>query len=300
MTKLEKVLLLSTAGLLAYRLIRPRTTPNLEQYYRNKVAVVTGGASGIGQAIALQLHRLGSNVMVVDRNAQALQALREAEPTIATLALDLAEEDAPQRMLDATCARFGRMDILFNNAGIVYVKPFLEMTSAEIERLIKVNFMMQIRITHTLLPYMLQRGSGVIAYTGSLSAHVYAPMHSVYTGTKGGLHNFVAAVRRELPINSGVQFTIIQPNITRTNLVEASLFDALEKEMDLQTPDEVATAMLKGIARGDKEVFVRIADHLYKWAERLMPEYLEGEFRRYAELDPRNKPLAKASAQTTS
>ncbi|MEW6730802.1 MAG: SDR family oxidoreductase [Acidobacteriota bacterium] len=292
MGRLEKALILGAAGLLAYQLIaRRRKSIDLSQYYQGKVAVVTGGASGIGLAIVYELHRLGAHVLAVDRNELTLEKLKAELPEVATLAIDLIEEDAPQRVLNEALAQFGGLDLLFNNAGILFAGPFLEINKANIELLVAVNFTMQIRMTHTILPYLLSCGQGVIAYTGSLSAHVYAPMHSIYTGTKGGLHNFVAALRRELPVDGRVQLTIIHPNVTRTNLADANLFDRAEKVagLKLETPEEVARTLLTGIARGEREIFVRTSDHFYKWAERLLPSYLDSGFRRFAEVDAHNK-----------
>jgi ribitol 2-dehydrogenase len=289
MNTFSKALLFGAAGLLAYRYFSRRAQVDLNQYYRGKVAVVTGGASGIGRAVAAQLLGLGARVLAVDRNAEALEQLSRDFRDVETLAIDLGEGDAPARVLDEACARFGHLDLLFNNAGIVYIKPFWEMSVAEIERLVAINFTMQIRMTHAILPYFFERNAGVIAYTGSLSAHVYSPSHSVYTGTKGGLHNFVAAVRRELPQYCGVQLTIIHPNVTRTNLTDASNFDLMEPYIRLQSPEEVANVFLRAIARGAKEVFVRPMDNLYKWAERLLPTYADGEFRKLMDMDPSRK-----------
>jgi short-subunit dehydrogenase len=289
MNRWEKALIFGAAGALAYGLLsRRRAALSLRDYYRGKVIVVTGGANGIGLAIVSQLYQLDANVLAVDINADALDRLADKLPGVATLALDLGAKDAPERVLNETISRFGHADILFNNAGIIFEGPFLQMTDENIERLIGINLIMHIRMTRTFLPYLLGRGGGVIAYTGSMSAHVYPPLISVYAGTKGGLHNFVASLRRELPRDSKVQLTIIQPNVTRTNLSEKGLFDAAEKMMRLQTADEVALAFLRGIARGEKEIFVTPIDKFYKWGERLVPAYAEARLRKLAENNPNN------------
>lgn len=280
MNSITKLLLVAAGSLAAYKLIKRKTTPDLITYYRGKVAIVTGGASGIGEAIVEKLYALGANILVVDRNELALMALADRLPGIATLAIDLVEADAPTKVIELVHQQFGRLDLLFNNAGILFAGHFWDMTAAQIESLIQVNFLMQIRLTHAILPHFLARGTGVIAYTGSLSAHVHAPVHSVYTGTKGGLHNFVAALRREIPLDSQVQLTIVQPNITRTNLADPRHFDEVEKLVAVETAAEVALALLKGIARGQKEVFVRPVDEVYKWVERLAPAYGDYAFRK--------------------
>jgi short-subunit dehydrogenase len=283
--RLEKALLLAAAGVVTYGLVKQALTPSLSEYYYGKTVVITGGASGIGRALVAQLQELGAQVLAVDRNAEMLASLAEELPEVKTLSLDLAGEDAATTLLEQSLATLGRVDILISNAGIVYVKPFWEMTSSEIANLIKINLTSQIDITLAFLPYMMEQGGGVIAYTGSLSAYVYAPAHSVYTGTKGGLKNFVQSLRRELT-GSGVQLTIVHPNVTRTNLTDVGLFEMMENFMNLQTPAEVASAFLRGIAAGKLEVFVRLADLGYKWGELFLPWGVDQVFRQLQEANP--------------
>ncbi|KAF0212772.1 MAG: hypothetical protein FD167_5310 [bacterium] len=286
MNQLAKALLLAAGGVLAYSLVKKYSIPSLPDYYHGKTAIVTGGASGIGKAIVEKLVGLGAKVLAVDYNEQALAQLQEEIPSIKILPIDLVSDEAPQKILDKACNIFDSVDMLFNNAGIIVLGPFWEMSTSQIERLIAVNLVAQIRMTHTFLPYFLDKHSGVIAYTGSLSAHVYSPSHSVYTGTKGGLNNFVAALRRELPNNSGVQLTIIHPNVTATNLSDEQLFNMIKNFISLESSEEVALAFLIGIARREKEVFVRIRDEAYKWAERLAPEYVDNQFSKLLAIDP--------------
>src|SRR5207253_7608918 len=106
MNKLEKALILGAAGALAYRLLTRRSNPTLGEYYRGKVAVVTGGANGIGRGIVSKLYHLGANILAVDINTDALDRLEYDYPGVGTLALDLSDEDAPQKMLDEALERF--------------------------------------------------------------------------------------------------------------------------------------------------------------------------------------------------
>lgn len=289
MSRLAKALLLAAGGVLAYNLVKKYSTPSLPDYYRDKTAIVTGGASGIGRAIVAKLIGIGAKVLAVDYNKKALEELQEDFPLVEILAIDLVLDDAPRKILNHACDLFGSVDLLFNNAGIIVLGPFWEMTTSQIERLIAVNLVAQIRMTHEFLPYFLNRRSGVIAFTGSLSAHVYSPSHSVYTGTKGGLNNFVAAVRRELPNNSNLQLAIIHPNVTVTNLADKELFNMTKQFVSLESSEEVALVFLKGIARGDKEIFVRVRDSAFKWIERLAPEYVDGQFSKLLAIDPTRK-----------
>jgi ribitol 2-dehydrogenase len=262
---------MGAAGLVAYGAVRKRQLRARANFFEGKVAVVTGGASGIGLAIVEGLLMRGARVMVVDLNDEALGRLRDGLPEVECLRLDMTDADAPERLIAETRSRFGRLDVVFSNAGIVWAAPFLAMTNADIERLVDVNYTSQVKLARAVLPVLLEQGSGVIAFTGSLSSRVYSPMHSVYTGTKGGLHGFVAAVRRELPPRCGVRFSIIHPNMTRTGLVAQELWDDVEERFPLQTASQVAEAFLDGIAIGRKEIYVAVTDHLLKWIEFTAP-----------------------------
>jgi ribitol 2-dehydrogenase len=290
-------ILLGAAGLVAYSAVRRARTRAGAKRFDGRAAVVTGGASGIGMAIVEELVARGARVLAVDRDEIALEALRAMLPEVEVLRIDVTNADAPDRIVVESLSRFGRLDFVFANAGIVWAAPFLAMTDADVDRLIDVNFISQVKLTRAVLPHFLTQGSGVIAYTGSLSARVYSPMHSVYTGTKGGLHGFVAAVRRELPAGCGVQLAIVHPNMTRTNLVAQELWDDVEELYSLQSPRQVATALLDGVAANRKEIYVEVADHLLKWIEFVAPRAVDFGIR--WKLDDDLKEKAEAIATGT-
>lgn len=278
--RLSRFILLAAAGVAGYALARRSLQRDPRETFSGRGVVVTGGASGIGLALVDHLRELGARVLVVDIDEAALERLAEERPDVPSVRLDLASEDGPRAMLEAGIAELGRVDVVFSNAGIIWAAPFLAMTDADIRRLVEVNFTMQIRLTRELLPYFITHGGGTIAYTGSLSSYVFSPMHSVYTGTKGGLNGFVNAVRRELHAYSGIQLTIIHPNMTHTDLVPAALFDNVRRRTRyLQSPLQVAEAFAQGVADGRREVFVQVTDHLFVAAERYAPATLDILFR---------------------
>jgi NAD(P)-dependent dehydrogenase (short-subunit alcohol dehydrogenase family) len=292
---IRKTLLVGAGGLAAYALVRRAMRRDPREYFAGKAVVVTGGASGIGLAAVERLREYGARILVVDIDEAALERVEIDVPVVETLHLDLAADEAPRAVLDAARERLGGVDVLFSNAGIVWAAPFLSMTDADIRKLVDVNFTMQVRMTREFVPYFLERGGGVIAYTGSLSSYVYSPMHSVYTGTKGGLNGFVAAVRRELPLTSGVRLTIIHPNITRTDLVAGELFDEIKRSYWIQSPVQVADALLQGVADGRREIFVEAADHVFVGAERYLPGALTFMFRTRLDEDLKTKAEAHAA-----
>jgi short-subunit dehydrogenase len=252
---------------------------DIVRFYANKVIVVTGGASGIGKAIVAQLNQSGASVVAVDRDASALSKLQSELPDISTLLLDLTEQGAEQRLLSFAISKHSRIDILFNNAGIIVSSPLEELSLAAIEKIIAVNLLAPIRITKVFLSYFLAHDKGIIAFTGSISAHIHSPQNSVYTATKGGLHNFVAAVRRELPDNSKVRLSIVHPGTTKTGFYSAADLKALGNA-PMHSPDEVASALLNGVARGRKEIFITLKDRISIWIERIWPKYFDARFRK--------------------
>jgi NAD(P)-dependent dehydrogenase (short-subunit alcohol dehydrogenase family) len=294
---LTRGLLLGAAGLAAYGVARRALARSPVAFYEGAAAVVTGGASGIGLAIVEELLARGARVMAVDLDGEALDRLREVLPMVETLRLDVTASDASETLISEAVSRLGRIDVVFANAGIVWAAPFLAMTNADIERLIDVNYTSQVKLTRALLPLFLEQGSGAIAYTGSLSSRVYSPMHSVYTGTKGALHGFVAAARRELPPGCGVRLCIVHPNMTRTHIVAEELWEDVEARFPLQTPTQVATAFLEGVAAGRREIYVQVTDHLLKWAEFVAPAAVD-VFVRW-KLDDELKEKAEAIATGT-
>jgi short-subunit dehydrogenase len=251
---------------------------DLAALYGNKIAVVTGGASGIGKALVLQLRRSGASIVAVDRDLAALATLQRELPDISILPLDLTDRSAGEQLLSFAIEKHGRIDILFNNAGVIVNSPFAQLPLAAIERIIAVNLLAPITITKAVLPYFIERDNGIIAFTGSISAHIHSPQNSVYTATKGGLHNFVAAVRRELPSNSKVQLSIIHPGTTKTAFFSETDLEALGN-VPIHSPDDVAKALLSGVARGQKEIFITLKARISMWIERIWPRYFDVRFR---------------------
>lgn len=274
MGKLGKLLLLGASGALVYTAARRRNAAIVARYYDGLAVAVTGGASGIGRALVESLVERGALVLVVDCDAHALERVRTELP-VATLQLDMTAPGAPGELIEQASRRLGGLDVVFSNHGVAWTAPFLEMRHADIERQIDVNFTSHVRLTRALLPFFLERGCGVIGYTGSLSAHVGAPLLGVYSGTKGGLNQFVTAIRREMGHGCPVQLTIIHPNVTRTGLVSEEVIDHVAAHAPVQTPERVAAVFLDGVALGRKEVFVQMRDVAIAAVDIVAPAALE-------------------------
>lgn|GEM_PF-260222 len=182
-----------------------------------KVALVTGAASGIGEATAVALARAGASVALVARRAERLAALAErigeASGTAAALPGDVTVE--PERIVERTIERFGALDLVVNSAGVMLLAPVREATAAEWRRMIDVNLVALMAVTRATLPH-LGRG-GHIVNIASLAGRLANPNASGYAATKFGVVGFSEAVRREV-FSAGIRVTVIEPGIVATEL----------------------------------------------------------------------------------
>lgn len=159
-------------------------------------ALVTGGTSGIGRAVALALHGAGHEVMVTGRNAAALAELSALG--LRVLAVDLGDVVALFAVLSDALADFAP-DILVNNAGMVAPPGnFCDMAEADIHRSIATNLTQALIVTHAVASGMRARGAGHIFFTGSIAGHTPYPNMAVYAATKAALGGFAQSLRLDL------------------------------------------------------------------------------------------------------
>jgi short-subunit dehydrogenase len=164
------------------------------------VALVTGASRGIGREIALALARAGASVVLVGRDRAALDGVagQIGDARSLVLAEDLAKVERLAGIRDAAQARFGRIDVLVNNAGVLSGRDFLETSPEQIAQTIDVNFRAAAVLTRLVAEGMAQRRSGHIVNVASLAGIVGLAGEPVYSGTKAALRLFSASLRLEL------------------------------------------------------------------------------------------------------
>src|SRR3954463_15937401 len=204
-----------------------------------KVAVVTGGARGIGQAISKALAREGVVVAIGDLDAGAAQtaALELANGSIG-LALDVTARPGFTAFLDEVERTLGPIDILINNAGIMHVTPLDEEDDASVTRQLEINLHAVIHGTQEAMRRMRPRNTGHIVNVASLAGRSVAPGLATYCATKHGVIGLSEAARAELR-GSGVEITVVMPGFARTEL--ASGVPDL-RGVKRVTPEEIAAA----------------------------------------------------------
>jgi 3-oxoacyl-[acyl-carrier protein] reductase len=215
-------------------------------------ALVTGGASGIGRAIALAFAAEGARVALADRapdeTIEAVAAeIRAAGAEAVPVRADVAEEAQVLALFEAIAGRLGGLDILVNNAGILIEKPLLETTAAEFDRLIGVNLRGAFLVGREALRIMVAQGAGRVINIASELAYLGRENCSVYCASKGGILSMTRAWAREFA--PGILVNAIAPGPTDTPMLGAEFTspETLAKETKiplgrLGRPEEIAAA----------------------------------------------------------
>jgi len=221
--------------------------------------LISGGASGCGAAAARLFAAEGAKVAIVDRQAELGESLakeiRAGGGEAIFAEADVSQAAAVKAAVAKAAAAFGPPTALFNHAGSIVVKPFLETTEAEYDWLMNVNVRSMFLMTQAVLPGMLAAGKGAIVCTSSISAVAATPMEVLYDTTKGAVHMFARAIAVEYR-DQGIRCNAVCPGFIKTphGLREVDALtkygvDASEAAMKAQQgrmcePEEVASAAL--------------------------------------------------------
>src|SRR6201991_3061601 len=218
-----------------------------------KVAVVTGGARGIGQALDRALAREGVVVAIGDLDAGAAEAAAtELGNGSIGLALDVTDRPGFTAFLDEVERRLGPLDIIVNNAGIMMVTPLDEETDASVTRQLEINLHAVIHGTQEAMRRMRPRRTGHIVNVASLAGRAAAPGLATYVATKHGVIGLSEAVRAELR-GSGVEVTVVMRGFARTEL--ASGVPDL-RGVKRVTPEEIAASTIDALKLPRFDVWV--------------------------------------------
>jgi 2-hydroxycyclohexanecarboxyl-CoA dehydrogenase len=219
---------------------------------KDKIAVVTGAASGIGRATAQLLAEAGAKVVVADidplKGEAAAAELRKAGWSAVFLPVDMTKGASIAGFAQAVAAQVGAVDILINGAGWGQTKPFWEGTPDLWDKLIALNFVGPMQLTKALLPAMMERGSGRIVNIASDAGRVGSLGETVYSAAKGGLIAFTKSLARETA-RHGINVNCVCPGPTDTPLLAAvpeKHLEAFKKAIPMRRfakPSEVADAV---------------------------------------------------------
>ena len=242
---------------------------------KGKIAIISGGATGMGGASSRLFAAEGAAVAVIDRNKEAGEAvvaeIHEAGGKAVFAAADVADETQVNSAVASVTSALGPANVLFNHAGTIIIKPFLEMTLEEWEWLMGINVRSMFLMTKAVLPGMLAQGGGSIVCTSSISAVAATPMETAYNTSKGACHMFARSIAVEYR-DRGIRCNAVCPGFVKTphglrEVAELTKLgvDASEEALAVQQgrlcePEEVARAAL--FLASDEASFVNGA-HLF-------------------------------------
>jgi 2-hydroxycyclohexanecarboxyl-CoA dehydrogenase len=225
---------------------------------RQRVALVTGGGGGIGSATAAALHARGLCVVIADLDLAAAErvagGLMQSAPRALAVELDVTDAESVKGAISSVAEELGGVEVLVNNAGWDELRPFVETGEAFWRRVVEVNYLGALRVTHAVLPAMLERGSGRVVSISSDAARVGSSLESVYAGAKAALIGFTKSLAREVA-RSGITANVVCPGPTRTPMLEgmverdergARIIDAMSRAVPMRrlgAPSDVAAAV---------------------------------------------------------
>ena len=254
--------LFSTPGQSRYKRLYRKTANAVESGHvvektlLDQVAIVTGASSGIGRATALALAGEGACVVLAARNATALQEVAQSIRALGRGALvvptDVTHQDQVERLAAETLTRWGRVDILVANAGAYVRCPIADLTVAEVERSMAVNFYGALYAVLAVLPHMLNRGSGHLVLVSSVDGRKGLPPDAPYVAAKFALSGFGDVLRQEL-YGTGVHTTIVFPGRVDTPMIATLRVPWMSAKVP---PEAVARVIVRAIRRRQAEMII--------------------------------------------
>jgi NADP-dependent 3-hydroxy acid dehydrogenase YdfG len=214
-------------------LSKPEPQQNSFASLKGQVAVVTGASSGIGEAIAVALARVGVRVSLLARRDERLQQLKmrlieEGCPEPLIFKADVSESQQVKDAIQQTIEKFGQIDILVNNAGVMYLGTVDGAVTEDWKRMFDINVIGLMYCTHAVLPAMKSRKTGHVINISSVSGRVVTSRSAVYSETKFAVNAFSEGLRQEV-CKDGIRVTAIEPGAVLTELTNHIPDEATKK-----------------------------------------------------------------------
>jgi NADP-dependent 3-hydroxy acid dehydrogenase YdfG len=239
--------------------------------FAGKVAVVTGAGSGIGQALAVELARSGASVAISDIDTEGLATTEERLKAIGAPVkadrLDATERQAFELYADAVKAHFGKVNQIYNNAGIAFAGDIEITEFKDIEKVMDVDFWGVVNGTKVFLPHLIESGDGHIVNVSSIFGLFSVPGQAAYNAAKFAVRGFTEALRQEMKLaKHPVKVTTVHPGGIKTNIarnmtaVESvdkdKLAQTFDKKLASTSPEKAARIILDGVRKNRARVLV--------------------------------------------
>ncbi len=246
--------------------------------FENKVVVITGASSGIGEASAIQFAKKGANLVLVARREEKLLSVEKkiSKFNVKTeiCMCDVSQKLQVKKMAKTVFDKFGRIDILVNNAGFAIYGTVSDLSTEEIEAQMETNYFGMVYCIKNFLPLMLEQNSGHIVNVASVAASFGLPGMASYCASKFAMLGFSEGLQHELQ-KTGVRVTVVSPIMVRTNFFDHPSFDTLPKYSPTSlSPEKVAKAVVKASNSSRLEIIVPSVVRGAVWAKHTFPYFI--------------------------
>jgi len=224
--------------------------------FSGKVALVTGGTSGIGKTTAIEFARAGAKVVLTGRRekegAQVIAEIKKLDGAAAFVRADVAKDADVKRMVDFAVEKFGRLDVAFNNAGVEWMGSLDQATEAEYRRVFDINVWGVLNSMRHEIPAMLKTGGGAIVNTSSVAGHVGMGQVSIYTASKHAVEGLTKALALEFA-KQNIRINAVAPGAIATEMFDrfagkhSEVLDSLKSLIPvgrIGASEEIAAAVL--------------------------------------------------------
>ncbi len=259
---------------------------------KGSVFWITGASSGIGEATACAAARKGARLVLSARRKEELERVKKttglADEDVLVLPLDMENHSEIQPAVDAVLLKFGRIDILFNNAGVSQRSSVIDTKFEVFERLMNLNYLSVVALTKAVLPVMIRQNSGHLLVTSSISGKLGSPMRAGYCGSKHALHGFFDALRSEV-YDHNIGVLVVCPGYIKTDIsINAFAADGAkhgrmdENQNQGVAPEVCAEKIIQGILGNRDEIYIGGKEVMGVYLKRFFPGLLNRIVRKQA------------------
>ena len=244
--------------------------------FKNKVAAITGAASGMGRELAVELAQRGCHVALSDVNeaglAETAALARKHGVKVSTAKLDVSNREAVNAWANQVATEFGQVNLVFNNAGVALGATLDKVKPEDFEWIMGINFWGVVWGTQAFLPHLKKSGDGHVVNTSSLFGLMSQPTQGTYNASKFAVRGFTESLRQELDVeNCGVSATCVHPGGIRTNIARAAKLDAsvavdaaaaerarqkFDKLLNTTTANSAARKMIRAVEKNQRRLLI--------------------------------------------
>lgn len=263
-------------------------------FFKEKVVIVTGASSGIGLASAKEFATNGASVVLAARNRGKLdEIVSQLENPSNHLAIecDVTKEEECKNLIEKSVERYGKIDILINNAGISMRALFLELSLEAFREVMEVNFYGTVNCTKYALPYILKEGGSIVGVI-SIAGYKGLPARSAYSASKFAIYGFLETLRLEY-LKEKLHVMIFAPGFTSSNIRERALTadgtpqgETPRDEGKMMSAEECAKHLLKGIKKKRREVILTAVGKTLVLLNKFFPKLVDRLEYNYMKKEP--------------